>query len=800
MSGPPHRALTPENLLEDLGPGEPGTWELLRALMQALEAEPEVPRVQRCYANWRQLFSRCTDGVRGQHDPAAHGLGRVMQELSPGPRANAEQALFVLHSYYALVIKLLCVSLLGGAPRPSRRALQGLESGSAMQRLGVSNLCHRDDCFAWYLWAWSPRLQRALGALLSRLGRYVAAGREAGAAAGDPTTEQDLLRPLYLALVPRRVRHRLGEFYTPDWLARRVIELTMGDELGDPRRSVVDPACGSGTFLVQLIHQLRRRAGEQGLGQPQTLELILRNVVGQDLNPLAVLAARANYLLALGPLLAARPEPLQIPVRQGDSVLSPPRRESGFDYVVGNPPWINWQHLPDDYRRQTRPCWERLELFPHKGMDTILGKGKKDISMLLTCVALERSLRPGGRLGFLLPQGLLKTAGAGEGFRRFLLPGDVPFAPLLVEDLVALRPFEGASTRPLIVVFARDRQVQYPVPYRLWRRPGPAGGAHPLSWHAEPVELTRPQSPWLTTRPAALGALRKLLGPSPCYVAHEGANSGGANAVYWVTDHQPGAGHQDDATVMVRNVIRGARIKVPRVCAEVEAGRLFPLLRGRDVQRWQASPSLRIVMAQDPATRRGIPLEVMQRDSPATARYLSRFRKMLARRPAFLRYFRAGDAYWSMFNVGPFTFAPFKVVWREQASGFTAAVAAPHQGRPTVPDHKLMLVAAASEGEAHYLCASLNSAPVRLAVAAYAVPIQISTHILRNVAVPRYRSGDNLHRALVRISRQAHQAVQQGDDDRLARAESRLEMRTAQLWGLSQGDLDQIHQALAEHS
>jgi len=266
--------------------------------------------------------------------------------------------------------------------------------------------------------------------------------------------------------------------------------------------------------------------------------------------------------------------------------------------------------------------------------------------------------------------------------------------------------------------------------------------------------------------------------------------------------------------VVVKNVTRGARRKVPDVEAEVEAARLYPLLRGRDVQRWRAEPSLMVIMAQDPKTRRGISEQVMARDFPATAAYLARFEDVLASRPAFLRYFRPGrDAWWSMFNVGQYTFAPYKVVWREQAAGFTAAVAGPgegkqdegkqdegkqDEGKPVVPDHKLMLVAVGSGGEAHYLCAALNSAPVRLAVAAYAVSIQVSTHVLHNVAVPRYDSKDATCRGLVKISKRAHRAAQEDDSAALARAERDLDRRAAALWGLSAEELGQIHKALEE--
>ncbi len=778
MSPSPSSAVRDVGLLAELGPSCESTGRLLTGLYRALSGGGKG--IERYRARWSGLYCGASDwGAWSRSLGKTRAFQRLCDAMGASPR-RPEAALFVVHTYYAMVVKLVCAAALGVEGGQGRRVLADLEGGGGFEALGLEGFTEGGECFAWYLVARRGLPGEELDALWRRVQRCTAAG---GAAGADP------LKPLYLALVPRPVRHRLGEYYTPDWLALRTLELTMGQDLGDPRAGVVDPACGSGVFLSLAVRRARARALGDGVDPGEALEQILRHVRGQDLNPLAVLAARASYLLALGPLVGARRGPLRLPVTLGDSVLEPPEAAA---HVVGNPPWINWEHLPEDHRRRTRELWRRYGLFVHGGMDAILGKGKKDLCALLTCVALERCLAPGGRLGFVLPRGLFKTAGAAEGFRRFRLPGDVPFAPELVEDVTARRPFAGASTQPLIVLFRRDRAVSYPVPYRVWR----AGSDEPLAWQAEPVDSGRPESAWLTSRPGALAVLRRVMGASD-YTAREGANTGGANGVYWV-ELERGA-LKDAERVLVTNVTRGARKKVAQVRAEVEAARLFPLLRGRDVGRWRAEPSIHVVMAQDPQTRRGLSEEIMARDAPATGAYLARFREMLAARPAFLRYFRPDrDPFWSMFNVGPYTLAPHKVVWREQAAGFTAAVAGTARGRPVVPDHKLMLVQAASDGEAHYLCAALNSAPVRLVVAAYAVSIQISTHVLRHVAVPAYRAGDATHRALARISRRAHRAALAGDGAALARVEVSLDQRARELWGLTPGELAEIFAALEE--
>jgi SAM-dependent methyltransferase len=137
----------------------------------------------------------------------------------------------------------------------------------------------------------------------------------------DPEETRDLLKQLYQNLMPRKLRHALGEYYTPDWLAERL--LNQLGYVGDPRKRLLDPTCGSGTFLVLVIKRIRQYAEEKLLDLATVLEQILANVVGFDLNPLAVISARTNYLLALGDLLPYRKGAIAIPVYLADSILTP---------------------------------------------------------------------------------------------------------------------------------------------------------------------------------------------------------------------------------------------------------------------------------------------------------------------------------------------------------------------------------------------------------------------------------------------------------------------------------------------
>ena len=55
----------------------------------------------------------------------------------------------------------------------------------------------------------------------------------------------DILKSLYESLIDPESRHDLGEYYTPDWLAARMVAATVDNPL---EQRVMDPACGSGTF------------------------------------------------------------------------------------------------------------------------------------------------------------------------------------------------------------------------------------------------------------------------------------------------------------------------------------------------------------------------------------------------------------------------------------------------------------------------------------------------------------------------------------------------------------------------
>jgi len=583
------------------------------------------------------------------------------------------------------------------------------------------------------------------------------------------------LGTLYMSMTPRARRHGSGEYYTPGWLVEHVLDRT-GFHSGS---RLVDPMCGAGAFLTAAIARLRRE--RPGIAARD----IADRVQGFDLHPLAVLLARAAYVMALGPPGGA---PIRIPVARADALSLPPV-DPAFDVVVGNPPWVGWENLEPAFREKTRHLWEYHGLFERRGrrgpgaMESLLGGGKKDLCMLATYAAAETLLKRGGRLCFVIAQGVFKSAGSGAGFRRFALGDGTTLRVVGVDDFSALAAFPGTGARACVMTLEKGGPTAYPVPWRVFDR----AGAEPREEIAEPIDALDPRSAWVTGAAASIRSIRRAAGASS-WRARAGAYTGGANGVFWVEVLERRA----DGTCLVRNIPGAGKRSVPDVTALVEDDLLHPLLRASDVRRLRATPSAWILLTQDPARRRGIDETTMASRYPLALAYLERFREPLAaRRDRGTRSLVDGGApWWSVFSVSSETLSPWKVVWRRIATRVEAAAVGPARARiaagalparalPVVPQETCTFVACASEEEACFLAGLLNTTRFNDAARAlgqvgakgFAAP-----RLLRYINVPRYEPGDASHRAL---------ALRVGDR-RGAPAQDELDALGEAAWPLAQ--------------
>ena len=157
-----------------------------------------------------------------------------------------------------------------------------------------------------------------------------------------------------------------------------------------------------------------------------------------------------------------------------------------------------------------------------------------------------------------------------------------------------------------------------------------------------------------------------------------------------------------------------------------------------------------------------------------------------------------GSPFYTMFAVGGYTMAPYKVVWREQADSLTCCVVGIIDSKAIIPDHKLMLVEAVNKDNAYFVCACLNSSLGQFVAKSYAVETQMDPHIIEHIRVPKFSPENKVHRELVALSEEAHAAAAAGDKATVADVEKRIDELAAEMWGLTKAELKEIQESLAE--
>ncbi len=229
-------------------------------------------------------------------------------EIVYGEKVAGDE-LFMMHTYLATLAKIMVFLHINKGKLPSRGQLSAILDGKVFDDFGITNFIE-EDFFAWILFpSIINDLNDSVMRLLTELVVY-----DLG------ELNEDVFKELYQELVDPVVRHGLGEYYTPDWLA----EFILKDKVSkNPDASILDPSCGSGTFLFTAIRLIISEMKSRGKSPAQILSHILNNIMGIDIHPLAVIVSRTNYLLALKELLAERKEPISIPVYLSDSIKLP---------------------------------------------------------------------------------------------------------------------------------------------------------------------------------------------------------------------------------------------------------------------------------------------------------------------------------------------------------------------------------------------------------------------------------------------------------------------------------------------
>jgi len=854
------------------------------------------------FEEWRTLYGQVAALSKEQLKDIN---GTLRFSYTGNPDDDVPARLFVIHTFNSLLIKLLAAEIVAAHGLASGTAFaqelatinnddslidrlrSDIEEGGLFEATGIYGFVE-EAIFSWYLDAASPSTHKATIAVairdvLAELSLYRTDRLD---------HSRDVLCDFYQDLVPETLRKSLGEFYTPQWLVQTTVDkATIADWIN---ARVLDPTCGSGSFLVEIIHRKRQAAEAAAMSPSDTVAMLTQSVWGFDLNPLAVQSSRTNFLMAIADLLKATPgQRIEIPVLLADAIYSPApppgsddttveyqigsqvanlkillppelafdrktldevfqvmgelvenddeyphcakalndrkilSREQTeawkkplkatydqvlalhrqnwngiwfrivrnffwsatagqFDLIVGNPPWVRWSKLPDTYRERVKPTCEQYEIFsetPHHGGNEL------DISGMITYTTADKWLKPGGALVFVITQTHFQTPSS-QGFRRFRINSEYRLVPVSVDDMKALKPFPGAANKTSIAVFRKGPHApKYPVTYRLWD--AAKGCSRAVSPHLsrddvlkcvtittnEATPVGDEGSPWAILAPGRFAALQALTGKSSWVQGRKGITAD-LNAVYFVNSSATNA---QTGLVQIATRPEAGKTNIGNARSFwIEPTLLYPLLKGAsDFEACYLKPKhgLFVIVPNDGITRDfGIEAERrMNSQCPNTKRYFKAYEKWLRARSTWSKRM-PNTPYYAVYNVGKYTFSPYKVIWAEQSGNFSAAVATnadvPLVGtRPYAPDHKIFFVDFDDEAAAYFLCGLLNSSIVKEFVESHNISIQVGD-IFKHMSLPVFSPKQTQHARLATLTKAAH-----AQHDKTARGEAVARVR-----------------------
>ncbi len=304
--------------------------------------------------------------------------------------------------------------------------------------------------------------------------------------------DRDILGKLYEKYLPKEERKRLGEFYTPDEVIDYILDaVDYTPSKAIEEKDLIDPACGSGGFLVKAARRLiARQAVKFGKATPkealdnkrwhevyakltpkeceEIVNSVALHIHGFDINPFAVgisemnllfqiidlysKAAKANNAFKVPRFKVYETDSLEQPTNQTnlayfygatgkslakDKDASDELKKKKYDFVVGNPPWLGILKIG----KQT------VSRYSHY----LSAKGKFDLYVLFIELG-AKMLNKNGKLGYITQNRFLKV-GYAESLREYLSKN---VALRQIIDFGDIKLFSDATNYPCILVFENN--------------------------------------------------------------------------------------------------------------------------------------------------------------------------------------------------------------------------------------------------------------------------------------------------------------------------------------------------------
>ena len=891
-------ALTKHNLLSIINSRSPFVREsILKTYKEIdfnLNSLDGSDRVRTLFGEWNRVF-----GIMYGEDEEATDFTEVSSKIREAYGIDnsfdidSKIYLFAMQTFFNIFLKLLIYSFLSQLVDPAfsikeemtKVEIDRLFDGTSKNGTNLVSNFFEAHFMEWFTYTCSGFEEKIVNDTFSIINDF-----DLSTFVLKPEDVQDILQEVYMELIPAEMRHLMGEYFSPDWIVEHALDMVGYD--GSIEKTLIDPCAGSGPFLTQAIKRVIHKKGTALT--KDDIVAITNNIVGIDINPISVVAAKANYILITFSAYFDNCDedfgaPVSIPIFIADSILAPvvyteenddtlklttsvgalelPKFESfkkgnefltqlsyfihekpdyeifknivisrrlvdphyepivkklfdrlyvlhrsgkdsfwpiilrnsfaptmignRFDYVVGNPPWIAWKSMSKSYREKTLAIWQSYGIFERNAYDK--KTTHDDFGMAVTYVSIDQYLKDGGSMVFLLPASFLKSTKGGEGFRKLQIirnGQNVPFAIDSVHDFSDVSLFTIAT---VAVKFLKGKKMEYPMEkYVVFHQNGRKSkfDSH-CDWDtvsqqlisetllAQPVDQHDAQSAWLTLKSMDFADSVLDRTKPRYYRGRKGIEPAGAKGVYILkTPKKDPSGLlkiENDITRQRRQDIKdkGAHIGL------VEETFIFPMLGGRNISKWRVKSNEFMIVPHSALYKYGIPEKELSKSSPYTYMWLDYYHdELLETRKQNGKFFNPKiNPFYRLDNVGEYTYAPYKVLWKEQTGSMSAVVVSTYlrsipnadpelfaEDKIIVVDSKVLMLDVYSEMEAYYVCGIINAPIITEVVDGYAISTNRGVDVLKYIAIPKYDATDEKHNAIADISKRIHGKAAKGKD------------------------------------
>lgn len=291
---------------------------IIRRIFQDLVIASSTSTANTSYLAWLILWQK----IHGDQSSTAGVLEYLYEEYGTDLKesdGDGKKLIFAIETYFALTLQIYAQTIF-------LKALSRVDESFLLQRNNVVDLLKTNYCkvifnntldlgvYAWFLETLDDSFQRLLEAYEEEC--------EQNHCLEISLDKGDFLGRTYQSLFPKKIRHSIGAYFTPEWLAELMFQESLdGKDLSAMR--IIEPTCGSGVFTICLAKYLKNRIDASCISSCEAIQYLSSNFVGLEKNPISVFTSKVNFIRAVLSILD-RPEQLKkkipVPIHFADCI------------------------------------------------------------------------------------------------------------------------------------------------------------------------------------------------------------------------------------------------------------------------------------------------------------------------------------------------------------------------------------------------------------------------------------------------------------------------------------------------